>query len=136
MSFTIRSSTIRLGIFISSLVIAAILIFQLVWLKKIYRFEQKEFDHSIVKAIRGLYEDLDIKDLQCQSRLINLLKTPKPNLYLAHITLPGKPGFSHQLICNTNSKILAFSRLSIWVSTGRLIKIYLYRFTNCPGNKI
>lgn len=87
MPFTIRSSTIRLGIFISSLVIAAILIFQLVWLKKIYRFEQKEFDHSVVKAVRGLYEDLDIKDYNINP-LNKLIETPKPNLYLAHIDLP------------------------------------------------
>lgn len=87
MSLIIRSSTIRLGIFISSLVIAAILIFQLVWLKKIYRYEQKEFDHSVVKAVRGLYEDLDIKDYNVNP-LNKLIETPKPNLYLAHITLP------------------------------------------------
>ena len=87
MPFTIRSSTIRLGIFISSLIIAAILIFQLVWLKKIYRFEQKEFDHSIVKAIRGLYEDLDIK-IYDVSTLNKLIENPKPDLYFAHITLP------------------------------------------------
>jgi two-component system, OmpR family, phosphate regulon sensor histidine kinase PhoR len=87
MPLTIRSSTIRLGIFISSLVIAAILIFQLVWLKKIYRYEQKEFDHSVVKAVRGLYEDLNIKDYNVNP-LNKLIETPKPNLYLAHITLP------------------------------------------------
>ena len=87
MSLIIRSSTIRLGIFISSLVIAAILIFQLVWLRKIYRYEQKEFDHSVVKAVRGLYEDLDIKEYNVNP-LNRLIETPKPNLYLARITLP------------------------------------------------
>ena len=87
MSLIIRSSTIRLGIFISSLIIAAILIFQLVWLKKIYRFEQKEFDHSVVKAVRGLYEDLEIKAYNV-TPLNELIENPKPNLYLARITLP------------------------------------------------
>ena len=87
MSLIIRSSTIRLGIFISSLVIAVILIFQLVWLKKIYRFEQKEFDHSVVKAVRGLYEDLDIKSYNV-TPLNQLIENPKPNLYLARINLP------------------------------------------------
>jgi two-component system phosphate regulon sensor histidine kinase PhoR len=87
MTLIIRSSTIRLGIFISSLVIAVILIFQLVWLKKIYRFEQKEFDHSVVKAVRGLYEDLDIKAYNV-TPLNKLIENPKPDLYLAHITLP------------------------------------------------
>ena len=87
MAITLRSSTIRLGIFISSLVIAIILIFQLVWLRKVYLFEQKEFDHSVVKAVRGLYEDLNIK-IYNSSTLTDLIENPQPNLYLANISLP------------------------------------------------
>lgn len=87
MAFTIRSSTIRLGIFISSLIITIILVFQLVWLNKIYHFEQKEFDHAVVKAIRGVYEDMDIKTYNFYT-LNKLIENPSPNLYLAQITLP------------------------------------------------
>lgn len=87
MALAIRSSTIRLGIFISTLVIAIILTFQLVWLRKLYFFEQKEFDHSVLKAVRGLYEDLDIK-IYNSSHLSELVENPKTNLYIAHITLP------------------------------------------------
>ena len=86
-SFLIRSSAVRLGIFISGLVIATILIFQLVWLKKVYRFEQKEFDHSIIKVIRGLYEDIEITSYNT-SHLNELIENPEPHLYLAHINLP------------------------------------------------
>ena len=86
-SYSIRSSTIRLGIFISTLVIAAILVFQLVWLNKVYHFEQKEFDHSVVKAIRGLYEDIDVSNYKI-SHLNELIENPEPHLYLAQITLP------------------------------------------------
>lgn len=84
----IRSSTIRLAIFISSLIIATILVFQLVWLRKIYNFEQKEFTHNVVKAIRGLYEDLDIS-LYNSSHLNELIENPDPNLYIAKISLPA-----------------------------------------------
>lgn len=55
----LRSRTIRLVIFISTFIIAAIIIFQLIWLRKVYYFEQKEFDHGIAKAIRGFYEDIN-----------------------------------------------------------------------------
>lgn len=88
-SFSIRSSTIRLGIFISTLVIAVILVFQLTWLKKVYHFEQKEFDRSVIKAIRGLYEDIDA-NAYYSSHLNELIENPEPHLYLAHITLPVK----------------------------------------------
>jgi two-component system phosphate regulon sensor histidine kinase PhoR len=87
-SVPIRSSTIRLAIFISSLIIATILVFQLVWLRKIYNFEQKEFTHNVVKAIRGLYEDLDLS-LYNSSHLNELIENPDPNLYIAKISLPA-----------------------------------------------
>ncbi len=85
MQFNIRSSTVRLGIFISALIITIIVIFQLIWLKKVYRFEQKEFDISVLKAIRGLYEDLDLYN---SSNLNELVERPEQHLYLAHIKLP------------------------------------------------
>lgn len=86
-SYSIRSSTIRLGIFISTLVIAAILVFQLIWLKNVYRFEQKEFDHSVLKAIRGLYEDINASNYTF-SHLNELIENPEPHFYLARIVLP------------------------------------------------
>jgi len=87
LSFSIRSSTIRLGIFISSLAIATIMVFQLVWLKKVYNFEQKEFNHSIVKSIRGMYEDLDVNSYN-YSHLNELIENPEPDLYVARLALP------------------------------------------------
>ncbi|MFL5787588.1 MAG: hypothetical protein ACJ748_06015 [Flavisolibacter sp.] len=53
-----KSSTIRLTIFVSSIVISAIIVFQLIWLKNVYNFEQKQFDHGIAQTIRGYYEDI------------------------------------------------------------------------------
>ena len=86
-TFLLRSSIIRLGIFISTLIITVILIFQLAWLKKVYRFEQKEFDHGVVKAIKGLYEDMDA-DVYYSTHLNELLENPESHLYLARIDLP------------------------------------------------
>lgn len=85
--FSIRSSTIRLGIYISTVVIATILVFQLIWLKKIYHFEQRQFDLSVVKAVRGLYEDLDLP-IYNTSPLNDLITNPEPNHYVARISLP------------------------------------------------
>lgn len=86
-SYSIRSSTIRLGIFISTLVIATILVFQLIWLRKIYHKEQKEFDQSVIIAIKGVYEDIDLTSYNT-SHLNELIESPEPHLYLARITLP------------------------------------------------
>ncbi len=83
----IRSSTLRLGIFISTLILAVIIIFQLFWLRKVYRLEQKEFDHSVVKSIRGLYEDLSIPDYN-SSPLNELVENPEQHVYTARFLIP------------------------------------------------
>lgn len=76
---------VRFGILASALIIAIIVIFQLIWLKKVYQFEQKEFDISVLKVIRGLYEDLNLYNT---SNLDELVERPDRHLYLARITLP------------------------------------------------
>ena len=71
----------------STLIIITIIIFQLVWLKKTYRFEQKEFDRNIVKVIRGLYEDLDMNTYY-STHLNELIENPEPHLYMFRIKTP------------------------------------------------
>jgi len=79
----IRSKTIRLGIFISTVIIAAIIIFQLIWLRKVYNFEQKQFDHSIAKAVRGFYEDID---LPLDHSLLNqMISSPNSQTFYIHL---------------------------------------------------
>src|SRR5436189_11737 len=56
------SKTIRLGIFVSTLVIAAIIILQMIWLEKLYRFEEKEFDHNIARVVRELNVDMRFEE--------------------------------------------------------------------------
>lgn len=56
------SKTIRLGIFISTLIIAVIIILQLIWLERLYRLEEKEFDHDIVRVVRELNVDLEFEE--------------------------------------------------------------------------
>ena len=86
-SYFIRSSTVRLIIFISTLIIGTIVIFQLIWLKKIYLKEQTDFDNSVIKAIRGLYEDIDASNYNT-TYLNELVEKPETHLYLAQINLP------------------------------------------------
>ncbi|MFL5742273.1 MAG: sensor histidine kinase [Flavisolibacter sp.] len=84
-----RSQTIRLGIFISTLVIAAIIIFQLIWLKKVYYYEQKQFDHGIAKALRGFYEDVH-QPIDPKYNLNQLIANPTNQIYFARLVQPVK----------------------------------------------
>jgi two-component system phosphate regulon sensor histidine kinase PhoR len=54
----LRSKTIRLGIFVSTFIIAVIISFQLIWLHEEYQTEQNKFDRAVARVVRGFYEDL------------------------------------------------------------------------------
>ncbi len=81
---TLRSRTIRLGILISTIIIAAIVIFQLVWLNKVYHFEQKQFNHGIARAIRGFYEDIN-ESVQQSNNLNELITSPDDQTFYVRI---------------------------------------------------
>lgn len=85
-----RSQTIRLGIFISTLIIAAIIIFQLTWLWKVYNFEQREFDHSIARAVRGYYEDVHFVP-DTQMHLSDQIVRINTQTYLVKVKAPYGP---------------------------------------------
>src|SRR5574339_1028370 len=55
-----RSVTIRLFILIAPLLITVIIGVQVYWLHKTYKFEKNEFNTSVIKSIRGVYEDLPL----------------------------------------------------------------------------
>lgn len=74
-----RSATLRRLIFFIPIIVGAIIFLQLFWLSKQYAFEQKEFTTNVVKGIRGLYEDLDIKTI---GTLQSNIEMPNPNTFL------------------------------------------------------
>lgn len=86
---TLRAQTLRLGIVIATVVITTIICFQLVWLNKIYRLEQKEFDHAIARAVRSLYDDIGLK-LNPSYNLSELIETPNSRTFFIRLdSLPA-----------------------------------------------
>src|SRR6476661_1138913 len=83
----LRSQTIRLGIFISTLIITAIVVFQLIWLKKVYYFEQKEFDHGIARAVRDFYGDINL-EVAPAVHLSDLITSPNELTYFIRTNKP------------------------------------------------
>jgi two-component system phosphate regulon sensor histidine kinase PhoR len=83
-----RSKTIRLAIFISTFIVAAIIIFQLIWLRKVYYYEQKEFDHAIAKVVRGFYEDVDDTSFTSYT-LSELITNPNEQTFFVRIGRNG-----------------------------------------------
>jgi len=76
-----RSSTLKWIVLSATLLAAIVVTVQLFWLKKVYSFEQRQFNLNVVKSIRGLFEDLQMNDAP-GTILQSLINTPdKDNDY-------------------------------------------------------
>lgn len=76
-----RSVTIRLFILIVPLLITVIIGVQVYWLNKTYKFEKNEFNTSVIKSIRGVYEDLPLL-YETSLKLQSLIERIDANTYL------------------------------------------------------
>ena len=85
-----RSNTIRLFILIASLLIAIIIAVQVYWLNKTYTYEKTEFNTSVIKSIRGVYEDLPLL-YESTEKLQSLIEKTAADSYLFRIdSIPEK----------------------------------------------
>jgi two-component system phosphate regulon sensor histidine kinase PhoR len=85
-----RSNTIRLFILIASLLIAIIIAVQVYWLNKTYTYEKTEFNTSVIKSIRGVYEDLPLL-YESTEKLQSLIEKTDANSYLFRVdSIPAK----------------------------------------------
>ena len=93
-----RSSITRLIIFITTILISVIIGFQLHWLSKTYSFEKNEFNTSVIKSIRGLYEDMELFN-EPGSQFASLIQHPSENTFLLRINkLPVRDSLLGSLI--------------------------------------
>jgi two-component system phosphate regulon sensor histidine kinase PhoR len=92
-----RLSTLKWIVLSATLLAALIVTVQLYWLKKVYSFEERQFNTNVVKSIRGLFEDLEMNDAPgtIQTRLIN---NPDNNYFVFKAdTIPPKDSLSFYL---------------------------------------
>lgn len=54
-----RSKPLRLVMILLTVVMGVILVFQLVWLSRVYSFEAQQFHVNVVRVMNGIYEDFD-----------------------------------------------------------------------------
>jgi two-component system phosphate regulon sensor histidine kinase PhoR len=85
-----RSSTLKWIVLSATLLAAIVVTVQLFWLKKVYSFEQRQFNINVVKSIRGLFEDLEMNDAPGTS-LQQLIDAPDNNYFTFKAdTIPPK----------------------------------------------
>ena len=94
---SMRSSTLKWILLSTTVLIALIVMVQLFWLKKVYSFEEKQFNNNVVKSIRGVFEDLEMNDNPAMN-LKQLIDNPGANYFLFKAdTIPQKDSLTHYL---------------------------------------
>jgi two-component system phosphate regulon sensor histidine kinase PhoR len=92
-----RSSTLKLIVLLATILTTLIVIVQLYWLKKVYSYEEKQFQNNVVKSIRGVFEDLQMNDNPAMI-FQQLIANPSPNYIVFKAdTLPLKDSLSFYL---------------------------------------
>jgi two-component system, OmpR family, phosphate regulon sensor histidine kinase PhoR len=95
-----RSVTFKWIILISTILIGLLVSAQLFWLNKIYNYEQKEFTTSVLKSIKGVYEDLELSD-SSGPELQKLIEQPNFNTFLFKIdSIPPKDTLLNTILNN------------------------------------
>lgn len=97
---SMRSTTSKTIIFLSTLIIAVLVAAQLMWLFKIYQYEQKEFRTSVIKSMRGVYEEIELLEAST-IRLQKLVEQTGPKIFLMKINCtPGKDSLVNAMVHN------------------------------------
>jgi two-component system phosphate regulon sensor histidine kinase PhoR len=119
-----RSSTTRLFIFVTTILIAVIIGLQLHWLTKTYSFEKNEFNTAVLKSIRGLYEDLNLSG-ETGSRFRDLIVQPAEDVFIFKIDQPpSKDSLAEALISEFDDfKVYTACKVAVY---DQHAKKYLY----------
>lgn len=92
-----RSATLKWIMLLLALVIGTVVAIQLLWLNKVYSFEQRQFTTNVVKTIRGLFEDIPMAE-DPGVHLEALISQPEPDVFLVQTdSLPPADTLIHYL---------------------------------------
>jgi len=80
----IRSKTLRLVILTSTVLITIIVAIQLIWLQKVYLYEEKQFNINVSKSIRSLYSDMELVN-DASDNVQKVIENINPDVYLLKI---------------------------------------------------
>jgi len=80
----IRAKTLRLVILTSTVLITIIVAIQLVWLQKVYLYEEKQFNINVSKSIKSLYDDMQLVS-DVNDNVQKVIDNVNPDVYLLRI---------------------------------------------------
>jgi two-component system phosphate regulon sensor histidine kinase PhoR len=129
-----RSSTLKWIVLSATLLAAIVVTVQLYWLKKVYSFEQRQFNINVVKSIRGLFEDLEMNDAPGIS-LQQLIDAPDNNYFTFKAdTIPPKDSLVFYIQDEfANFGVLTDCKLGAWSAAER--KFVYEQFIPTPASR-
>ncbi len=80
----IRSKTLRLVILTSTVLVTIIIAIQLIWLQKVYLYEEKQFNINVSKSIRSLYTGMELVN-DATDNVQKVIENINPDVYLFKI---------------------------------------------------
>lgn len=80
----IRSKTLRLVILTSTVLVTIIIAIQLIWLQKVYLYEEKQFNINVSKSIKSLYDDMELVN-DVTDNVQKVIENVNPDVYLLKI---------------------------------------------------
>lgn len=80
----IRSKTLRFVILTSTVLVTIIIAVQLVWLQKVYLYEEKQFNINVSKSIKSLYDDMELVS-DVTDNVQKVIENVSPDVYLLKI---------------------------------------------------
>lgn len=93
--YNMRSATLKWIVLLSTVVVAIIVIVQLYFLNKLYSLDQKQFDTNIMKAVRVLFDDMQLSN-NPDIDLKKTLEHPDQNTFLVRVDkIPSKEALLH-----------------------------------------
>ena len=130
-----RSATFKWIILISTIAIGLLVAAQLFWLNKIYYYEQKEFNSSVIKSIQGLYEDLEMTDSSLP-HLQKLIEQPNANSFLLRVgCTPDKDSLPDNVLNNLEAfNVFADCKLALYDNKNHKYLYQLYLPTAATRN--
>lgn len=118
-----RSITLKRIILSLSLMIGLIIIAQIFWLNRLYTFEQRQFNTNVVKAIRGLYEDLELVKGSVVP-LQQFIDRPDANSYRFRVdSVPPRDTLSYYLAAELED-FDVFTRCNISTSNDHVLLVF------------
>lgn len=129
-----RASTIKWIVLTGAVIITIIIVMQLYWLNHIYHLEKRHFNTTVVKVIRGLFEDVHLGEGLGNHLHQVIERRPDGHAFIVSISrIPEKDSLINDLIEELHG-FEVFTACNVAVYDGSLGQYAYQQFIPAPGD--